>query len=146
MAYTGSQAQSGRGSTLSIGAAPTPVGEITDVAVTRGKWDTADVTNFESNSDEEFISTIRASGQVQLSGNRVSGDAGQVAVEAAYQSGEVESFTITLPKTAAQATKGDAYTFNALVLSSDFTVDVKKQIDYKVDLKITGPMTLTAGS
>jgi hypothetical protein len=146
MAYAGSQAQSGRGSTLSIGATPTLIGEIKNVPFTSGKWATADVTNFNSGNDAEFITTIRDNGSVTIEGNRVSGDAGQTAVEAAYDSGEVASFTLTLPKTAAQVTKGDTYTFNALVLSRDFTVDVTKEIDYKVELKISGAVTFAAGS
>ena len=144
--YTGSQAQSGRGSTLSIGATPTLIGEIKTVPFTSGKWATADVTNFESGNDAEFITTIRDNGTVQLEGNRVSSDAGQQAIETAYDAGTLEAFTLTLPRTSTQATKGDTYTFNALVLSRDFTVDTSKEIDFKVELKISGAVTFTVGS
>lgn len=146
MAYAGSQAQSGRGSTIGIGATPTLIGEIKSVPFTSGKWQTADVTNFDSGNDAEFITTIRDNGSLQIEGNRVPGDAGQQAIETAYQSGTLEAFVITLPKTSAQTTKGDTYTFNALVLSRDFTVDVTKEIDFKVELKISGAVTYTAGS
>jgi hypothetical protein len=146
MAYAGSQAQSGRGSTLSIGATPTLIGEVKNVPFTSGKWQTADVTNFESGNDAEFISTIRDNGTVTFDGNRVSADAGQQAVETAYDTGEIAAFSLQLPKSAAQTTKGDAYTFNALVISRDFTVDVTKEIDWKVELKISGAVTFTAGS
>ena len=146
MAYAGSQAQSGRGSTLSIGATPTLIGEIKNVPFTSGKWQTADVTNFDSGSDAEFITTIRDNGTVTFDGNRVPADAGQVLVETAYQDGTIQSFTLTLPKTAAQATSGDKYVFSALVLSRDFTVDVTKEIDFKVELKISGAVTYTAGA
>lgn len=146
MAYAGSQAQSGRGSTLSIGATPTLIGEIKTVPFTSGKWQTADVTNLESGNDAEFITTIRDNGTVQLEGNRVPGDAGQQAVESAYDNGSLQAFTLTLPKSSTQTTTGDTYTFNALVLSRDFTVDVTKEIDFKVELKISGAVTYTAGS
>lgn len=146
MTYTGSQAQAGRGSTLAIGATPTPIGELSDVPMNRGKWNTADVTNFESGSDTEFITTIRESGTVTLKGNRVSSDAGQLAVETAYQTGAIAAFTLTLPKTATQTTTGDTYTFKALVTGSDFTVSTTQKIDFTIDLKVSGPVTLTVGS
>lgn len=143
MAYTGSQAQAGRGSTLSIGGVM--IGEIKSVPFTAGKWQTADVTNFESGSDAEFITTIRDSGSITLEGNRVAGDAGQQAVETAYDTGSIAAFTLQLPQSKTQTTDGDQYSFNALVISRDFTVDVTKAIDYKVELKISGPVTFTAG-
>ncbi len=146
MAYAGSQAQSGRGSTLSIGATPTLIGEVKSVPFTSGKWQTADVTNFESGNDAEFITTIRDNGTVTLEGNRVSSDAGQTAVETAYDSGAIAAFTLQLPKTASQVTNGDKYTFNALVIGRDFTVDTTKEIDWKVELKISGAVTFTAGA
>lgn len=146
MAYIGSQAQSGRGSTLSIGATPTLIGEIKSVPFTSGKWQTADVTNFDSGNDAEFITTIRDNGTLNIEGNRVPGDAGQTAIEAAYQDGSLQNFVLTLPKTATQTTAGDTYSFSALVLSRDFTVDVTKEIDFKVELKISGAVTYAAGS
>lgn len=146
MAYTGSQAQAGRGSTLSIGATPTPIGEIKTATLTGSQWGTADVTNFESGISQEFITTIRNEGEFSVAGNRVSSDAGQVAVEAAYQSGAISAFVLQLVKTATQVTTGDKYTFNALVLSRDFDVDVSKEISWSVKLKVSGPVTLTEGA
>ena len=146
MAYTGSKSQAGRGSTLSIGATPTEVGEVRSNPFNRGKWKSVDVTNFDSGSDSEILTVIRETGSVSVEGNRVSSDAGQVLVEAAYQSGTIQAFTLQLPKTAAQVTNGDKYTFNAFVESSDFTVDVEKEIDFKVGLKISGGTTLTVGA
>lgn len=146
MTYSGSLAQSGRGTSLAIGSTPTPIGELSDFPLTRGKWGTADVTNFESGSDSEFIATIRKPGTLTLKGNRVSSDAGQVLVEAAYQDGVLQPFVATLPKTAAQTTIGDKYTFNALVLDYSFTITVEKQIEFSIELQISGAVTLTVGS
>lgn len=143
MAYAGSQAQAGRGSTLSIGGVV--VGEIKNTSFNAGKWQTADVTNFESGSDAEFIATIRANGTIALAGNRVSGDAGQQAIESSYNSGIKAQFTTQLPMTATQTKEGDSYSFTALVISRDFNVDVEKAIDYKVELKVSGPITFTPG-
>jgi hypothetical protein len=146
MSYSGSQAQSGRGTIIAIGATPTTIGECSDFPLNRSKWETVDVTNFQSGSDGEFITTIRKPGSVTIKGNRVVSDAGQVLVEAAYQSGAISAFTVTLPKTISQSTSGDKYTFSALVLSLDFSIQPTKQIEFSLDLQISGPVTFTAGT
>jgi hypothetical protein len=76
----------------------------------------------------------------------VSSDLGQVACEAAFSSGLLQPFLLQLPKTTAQTTMGDKYTFSALVSSRDFTVEVGKEIDWQVTLKISGAVTLTTGT
>lgn len=146
MAYTGSKAQAGRGSSLSVGVTPTLIGEIKTSGMNGGKWETADVTNFDSGADREFITTLRDNGTVEVAGNRVPGDAGQVLIETAYEDGSLQSFTLQLPKTASQTVSGDKYAFTALILSRDFSVDVTKEIDWKLSLKISGAVTYTAGS
>jgi hypothetical protein len=146
MTYTGSLAQAGRGSSLGIGATPTIIGEIKTSGISGNSWGTADVTNFESGSDQEFITTIRNNGECKLAGNRIATDAGQVLVEAAYSSGAITAFTLQLPKSSAQTTSGDKYTFNALVQSRSFDVDVSKEISWTVSLKISGAVTFTAGA
>ena len=146
MTYTSSQAQAGRGSQLAIGGTPTMIGEVKGVPLNRGKWDLVDVTNFESGSDSEQMVTIRKPGSVTFTGNRVSGDAGQEAVETAYQSGALAAFTLTLPKTATQTSTGDKYTFNAFVVGSNFTDNVTQVIEFSIELQISGPCTLTVGS
>lgn len=146
MTYSSSQAQAGRGTSISIGSTPTLIGEVTDIPLNRGKWETTEVTNFESGSDAEFLATIRKPGPITIKGNRVSSDAGQVAVEAAYQSGALAQFTVQLVKTSAQTSSGDKYVFNALVLNSDFSIQPSKEIAFSLDLQISGPTTFTAGS
>jgi len=146
MTYTLSQAQAGRGSTVSIGATPTMIGELKNSPVTRGKWKFEDTTNFESASDSETLAVIRENGSVSLEGNRVSSDAGQVLAETAYQSGAIQAFVVQLPKTTGQVTNGDKYTFSAFVESSEFTVDVEKAISFKIGLKISGPCILVVGA
>ena len=144
--YAGSKAQAGRTSTISIGTAPTLIGECDQIPVDRGAWKMDDVTNFESGSDAEYLPIIRDGGKLELTGNRVSSDAGQVAVEAAYQNGSIQPFTVTLPETSADTTKGDTLTFNAYVMGSTFNVDLKGAIKFKLSLQVSGPMTLTPGS
>ncbi len=146
MPYTGSQAIAGRGTTISIGATPTLIGEVDDFPLTRGKWETVDTTNLESGSDSEFLPTVRKPGTLTFKGNRVSTDAGQILVEAAYQGATIQEFTIQLPKSGTQTTTGDKITFNAYVLGSDFTVQPTQKIAFSIELQISGPTTVTAGT
>lgn len=147
-AYSGSKAQAGRGSSISIGSGPTLIGEVTSISLNRGKWQSVSSTNFQSGFDEEMLQTIRKAGTVGLKGNRVSSDAGQVLVEAAYQAGGLQPFVQQLPinTLAGQTTEGDKYTYNAFVSSSDFTDEVDKAIEFTIELQISGGAPLTVGS
>jgi hypothetical protein len=144
--YSGSKAQAGRGSSLLIGSTPTEIGEVASCSPSGNAWEYVDTSNFDSGVDEEFISTMRNNGEFRCQGNRVASDAGQVLVETAYNSGVINPFTLQLPKTLAQTTTGDKYTFNAYVQTRTFTVGVKEKIAYDITLKVSGPVTLVAGS
>lgn len=144
--YTKSAAQTGAGSSLSIGATPTIIGEIKSAGISGAQWSTADVTNFQSGVNQEFISTIRNNGSVKISGNRASSDAGQILTEAAFGSGLITAFVLTIDKTPAQTTTGDTYAFSALVESREFDLSVDKEVSWSVTLKISGPVTFTIGS
>ncbi len=151
MAYTGSQAQAGRLAQLAIntGSTTTPVwttvGEVKDAAQSGAAWGTVDVTNFESGINKEFITTIRDNGIWKLTCNRVSGDAGQVALKAAYASGLAAMFQLTYPLSGAQ-TAGDTDSFSALVESVDVDVSTEKAIEMSVALKVTGAITSVVGA
>jgi hypothetical protein len=146
MTYSTSQAQAGRGSSLAIGSTPVPIGEITDVPFKRPEWQFVEATNFESGNDEEVLTSIRKTAQFAVTFNRVSSDAGQAAVEAAYQNGTLQPFVMQLPKTVAQTTNGDKYTFNAYIIGSDFGVKPTDKIAGTMNLKTSGPVTLTLGT
>lgn len=146
MTYTGSLAQAGRGSSLGIGSSPTAIGEVASCTPSGNAWEFVDTSNFQSGVDEEFLSTMRNNGEFRVQGNRVSSDAGQVLVEADYNSGGHSSYTLTLPKTAAQTTSGDKYVFTAYVQTRTFTVEVKGKVSYDLTLKVSGAVVLTVGS
>lgn len=153
MSYSKSQAQSGRGTILSIGstgATPTfsVIGEVKTATQSGSQWGTEDVTNFESGNDQEFQTTIRDNGEFSLAGNRVPSDAGQLATEAAFSDGIIRPFKLQLPinTLTGQTSTGDLYTFSALVVSRDFSVEFNKVITFATKLKVSGPVTLTPGS
>jgi hypothetical protein len=146
MPYTGSLAQQGKGTTLSIGSTPVLVGEIMKLGQQGRKNQTVSTTNLQSSS-EEFIGTIPDQGTWQLEGNRVGNDAGQVAMEAAFASGAVTPFVVQLPKTPAQTTTGDKYTFNGIVEDLNYDgMAPKTTISFKATLKVSGPITFAAGT
>jgi hypothetical protein len=147
--YSNSQAQAGRGTQLSIGATPTLIGEVRSISRSGNGWETADVTNFESGISQEFISTILNNGELKVVCNRVSTDAGQVLLEAAYEgssAGVLQAFVLQLLKSPAQTTTGDKYAFNALVQSVGMSIETTKEIAADITLKCSGPWTLTEGS
>lgn len=143
--FTDTGAAGTAGTPPSSGAG-TVIGEVSDSPLNRGEWQFDDTTNFQSDSDKEVISTIRDNGSVPFKGNRVSSDAGQLLVEAAYQSGAKQSFTLTFPKTSAQTVKGDSYSWAAFVKGHKFTVETTKKIGMEVDLMVSGKITFTPGS
>jgi hypothetical protein len=151
MSYVKSAAISGKGSALSIGTTGgtptfTLLGECTSVDFSGNTAGTADVTNFQSGSYKEFIATIIDSGTVKLAGNRVSSDAGQVAVTTAFASLQVVPWKLDLPLASGQTVTGDSVAFNALVESNEFSVSTEKQIAFSITLKVSGPMTTTPGT
>jgi hypothetical protein len=155
MSYTTSQAQAALGIVISIGprvgtASPTyvPIFELDAAPTTGFKWDVEMITNFNSpNATKEKLKTLVDPGKVQLSGNRVSGDAGQLALKAAFlDPANAYLFKITYPLTILQTTTGDIDTFNALVTQFDNTRDLGKAMKISVELDRTGAVTFTAGA
>jgi hypothetical protein len=148
MAYTKSKAQIGLGSILAIETGDstfTTIGEIKSINQSGRQWATEDVTNMES-TKREFISTLADSGTWQIQGSRVGGDAGQVAMESAFNGGALESFKITLPKAAGQTSTGDTYTFDALIQDLNYSFSVDKVDTFTATLKVSGDITVTPGS
>ena len=143
--YTGSKAQVALGTQISIGTSPTLIGEVKSIKQTGNQWDTEETTNLQSTA-KEFLPTLQDSGEYQIDGNRVAGDAGQVALEAAFAAGSLQPFKVTIPKSALQTTTGDSYAFTAMVLSREFSYESTKVIPFSVKLKVSGPITFTAGS
>ena len=155
MPYTGSKAQSGAQTIINIntGTVSTPVwtliGEVTDIGQSGKQNKTDDVTNLESTA-EEFIPTLLSPGNFKIPVNRVQGDAGQIAVLASFNAlpPTVVLYQIILPKTPSQSVSGDKYQFSAMVeeFNDLSTIKADKKITSSIGLKVSGPITFTAGS
>jgi hypothetical protein len=131
---------------LTFSLAYTLLGELDSSDSSGREWDIEEVTNFESNVDKEHIKALRNPGTITLQGNRVENDAGQLALEAAFESTSPFLFQIQLPPTVG-LTNGEIWTFTALVLSVDPpAITPGKTIKFSSKLQVTGPRTITAGS
>ena len=150
MSYTGSKAGIGLGTILSIVSSGSPitdtvVGELNKCSFTGRQAGTADVTNFQS-AAKEFIPTLIDSGTIEISGNRIGSDAGQLAMETAFTSLQLHAFTIQLPKSQSQINAGDSCSFTALIEQLNYDVSVDKIVTLEGRLKVSGILTWTAGS
>lgn len=137
------------------GVALTPIGRLSDAPLNPAKWQFQDVTSFDSVStdangnvvvDAEYLATHRADGSATWKFFRVSSDAGQAALVAASADGFARDFTVQLPKQRDQATTGDLIAFSAFVQPASLSLAPTKVTESSVDLKITGPFTITIGS
>lgn len=153
MSYTGTLAQSGLGTVFAINTSDTSsptwttIGEIINAPQSGRVAKTADATNLESLA-AEFITTLVDSGNFELTVNRVAGDAGQLALETAFEGLLTKSFQITLPLSTTQVSTGDEYAFKAVVEEFDNISEIApdKAIHSKIRLKVSGKITFTAGS
>lgn len=145
MAYTTSKAVNGLGTVLAIGGTPTTVGEVLDITQSGQQWKTDPSTNMQS-SAEEFITTIKSSGEYDITYNRVAADAGQIAVDAAFASGALTAFTITEPK-GFYTTTGTKFAFSGVVTDLNYGPwSIDKNIIVKMKVKVSGSITVTAGT
>jgi len=144
-----SQANTGLGTTISIYSASAYVliGELTDGPLSGRKLNTTDVTNFQSTA-QEFKATLPTSGDVKLTGNYIGTDAGQLALEAAFEAKSTVNFKVVIEPTGTQATTGDQFVFAAIVeeLNSFAVLSPSKAIGFSGSLKISGSIAKTAGS
>ncbi len=147
---TPSKAKAGRKAVVSIGGITgaaggtfLPIEELMQSNFSGASWGTTEVTNFDSNADEEFITTTRNNGTVSLKGNLIDLAPGQAALEAAYQDGIRRDFKVQMPPGPGDTT-GVIYAFSALVESFlDINVEVKSAVQFTSSLKISGAVTKT---
>lgn len=156
MPYTGSKAAVELGSSVSIGplasatGSPTytAIGEINEVEFSGSKGSVVKVTNMQSTAQEK-VGTIPDLGQIKITANRVSTDAGQLAMIAAFQSFGTYLFEVQEPILPAlgQTTAGNLYKFAGIVSDGPtFTLSPEKPSTVTFTIEITGAITFTAGS
>src|ERR1700739_1857124 len=153
--YTGSKASVGMGTSVSIGplaGATTPtytaIGEITAIEFSGAKRSVLMTTNMESGGIVEKLDTLADFGQIKLTMNRVTNDAGQLALRAAFVAGGKYLWQIQEPVDAVigQTTTGNLYALTAIISDGpSFSLDPEKQTVISYTLDISGAPTFTAG-
>jgi predicted secreted protein len=138
IAARGSQLGRGSGSPTTY----TTIAEVLKINRSGSKSDMADVTNMDSPSNfREFLPTLLDSGEVSFDCNFIPGSSIQATLLSDFNNQTLSPWKIELPG----GTEGN-WTFNAYVISDDFDLPIDKQATKSVKLKITGPVTYTAGS
>lgn len=151
MSYTKTQAQTGKGTVVAINTGTvttpvwTPIFEMADITPSGYENKTDDATNLNSTAVERVF-TIQDGGTWDVTGNRISTDAGQAAVVTAFQSGAAAQFKITLPLLASQMTGGDNFGFYAIVTKWNPSVKVDKIVKVAGTFATTNGVTYTEGS
>ncbi len=145
----------GTGTVVSIGGLTggatttfTAIGEISDFKSSGRKRGTTPVTNFDSLGIVRKLGTTLDLGQVDMTVNRVSDNAGQEAVIAANLQGGAYDFKVQLPinPDIGQTTTGDLVTFSGIVTEAgDFDISLTKASEYTFSVDLNS-WTVTAGS
>jgi hypothetical protein len=151
----------GIGTTLSIGTQGggstfVVIGYIKKITPPAGKWGWEDTTTLNTPGvDKIGNKTLRDPGEVSIEGLYESADAGQIALQAAFNvgsnttNGDKFPFKLALPVNlpGGEITTGELFAFNAAVTEWAISdVEDEKDITFKASLKVSGPTTPTAGA
>ena len=147
------KAYSAKGTVFSFGPlatgtiAYTTVAEIKTLQFSGGKVDLEDVTNMDSpGAFREKVPTLLDGGDLSLSGNYVSGDAGRTAFNTAFLGRTLVACKVVLPMAPGQTTTGDSFTFNGYVTENNIDLQFDKVASFSAKITVTGPFIEVAGS
>src|SRR5574343_1570021 len=127
-----SSAIAARGATITIDGVA--IGEVRSIKPPTRTVRVIDVTSHDS-TYEEFVTTIKSGGEVTISGLCIVGNAGQVALNAAYDGTTKNTYVITLPAAVTATITFDAY---VTAMPWPGSLDHDKEMDFTATLKITG--------
>jgi predicted secreted protein len=97
----------------------------------KGKTGTKDTSTLGSGKTQKKGLKMFDPGSCTLTGNKISGDAGQIALWAAFKDRKEHTFTITIPEA------GEVYTYQAYV-STNYPDQKDETYTFTVDLEVTG--------
>lgn len=127
-----------KGTTFKFGTQS--VGSLSSIGGVAASADTIDVTTLD-NADgyKEFIGGFKDGGEISLSGYFDYADAGQKALYAAFESGEVSDCEILFPT--AMACK---WTFDGVVTAVETGAELDGAVSFSCTIKVSGKPTLAA--
>lgn len=114
------------------------VGDLRSIGSPNITQDELDVTTLDSDGAyREFLPGFKDGGEVTVSGLFVPGDAGQAAMYAALDSGDVENITIIYP-----AKLGASFTFPGYVSAYNVQAELEDAIQVEMTIRVAGKPTL----
>lgn len=129
-----SNVSNGIGATLKVGA--TNIGTITKIGSPTLKRASIDVTTLSSpNGFKQFIAGLADPGKITAEGFFDTSDSGQNLLFNKFNSGAVDTYTITFP-----SITGASWTATCFIDELDFAanVDATKALDFKLSLQVSG--------
>lgn len=119
------------------------VAGLTSIGGIEKSADTLDTTTLDSDGGyRTFTGGFKDGGEVSLSGYFEPGDVGQLAMDAAFESGAAIAFEIVFP-----AALGASWTFNGVVTGFSTNADLEELISFEATIKVSGkPSLVTTAS
>ena len=143
MPYTSSAAIAGRSTLLSyktVGTSPATfitVAELRKIDFTGSKYDLDEITNMQSGTVKEWITTLADAGEISFEGNFLPKEESQDALyNTFFIAGLLGLWKVTMPGT------NGIITFNGYVTKFDLNFDVSKHVTVNGAIKITGQVFL----
>ena len=116
----------------------TYIGGLTDINGIDKSADTIDVTTLDSEGGyREFIASFKDGGEVTISGYFLPGNAGQVEMETAFESGIEDSFEIEFP-----AGFGASWIFKGVVTQVATGASLEDPVSFEATIKVSGKPNL----
>lgn len=117
----------------------TVVSKAKDFDFNRGEWGETDITNHDSQGDEEIMPDgVNGGKALSFSYEVLESDPGQGQLEADFLSGDINDYTLVTP-----GSDSKTYTFSAYVMSLSQPLPVRGSQVKTCNLRVTGPMVKT---
>jgi len=108
----------GKGVGTTIAQGVTTIGKLTSINPGEKTWETADITTLDSSDEyKNAIPILKAGGEIAISGFLNVSDAGQIALDTAFEAGTLDAYTITYPSTIGADSNQVKLIFQMLYLS-----------------------------
>lgn len=134
------------GTTIKING--TPIGQIQDISGPALSTDTDEVTNHDSpDYTEEFIATIKRTGEISFPVVFDPDSTGHAALFAAWEDRTKDAYVMTYPDETGATDAGASWAFSAYCTGFSMSAPVTGHLSADVTLRVTGAPTFTpAGS
>jgi predicted secreted protein len=125
------------GTTISKGGVN--IGSLTKISSPEKSTDNIEITTLDvTDGYKRFMPGLKDGGEVSVSGYFDSADAGQLALDTAFEAGSEDTYIINFP-----ASIGATFTFNAIITKFNAgEANLEDPLSFELTLKVTGKPTL----